>query len=85
MKGAGFSRTPGKRELDNEELITKSLPAEEALYKSVKKSLSDPAAVAKSFNPNFMPALGSFMERSGQGSGISNLVDQLNAQLGVLR
>ena len=84
MKGAGFSRAPGKRELDNEELITKSLPAEEALYKSVRKSLSDPQSVAKGFNPNFMPALGSFMERSGQSSGISGLVDQLNAQLGDL-
>jgi hypothetical protein len=81
MKGAGFSRAPDKRELDNEECITKSFKAEEALYKSVKKSLSDPASVAKGFSPNFMPALGSFMDRAGQSSGISNLVDQLNAQL----
>lgn len=86
VKGAGFSRAPGRRDLDMGEVFSLAKGAEDALYTSIKQGLSNPQGVAKSFSPQFMPQLGNYMQGGGgnfgMGNALTELTEILSAELG---
>ena len=81
VKGAGFAKIGGNQPLtDDGEIFRRSMDAEQALRKSVKNSLTNPAGVKKSMNPAFTSQFGLFLE-GGAPSAVSTLASEISSVL----
>lgn len=87
VKGVGYA-APGGNEPEHDPLkiLDLSVRAEQALRKSVKNTIENPASVAKGLNASFTSQFGAFMSSNPMAGGVSDLAAEvsrvLSAELG---
>ena len=82
VKGAGYARVGGNMPLsDDEQIFRRSMKAEHAFRKAIKRGIDEPGEVVKGMSPDFAGQFGAFMNASPQNQALQNLVGQLNNQL----
>jgi hypothetical protein len=82
VKGAGYAKAGGNMPLsDDEQVFRRSMKAEAAFRKAIKRGIDTPGEVVKGLSPDFAGQFGAFMSASPQNQALQSLVGQLNSQL----